>query len=775
MAGNKDSFQKAMNQGHSAAWDQDWEKAANCYSAALDEFPENPQALSSLGLALFELQDYPSALECYRKAGALTPQDPIPQEKIARIYERMGRLNDAVTASTQAAEMHLKARSAEKAIDNWLRVISLQPENTGVRTRLAAVYERMGRKEQAATEYISLASIYQRTGDLTRAFKLVEYAFKMLPESQEVRLALSMLRSNQLLPKPSRPAGLSLPPSKVQVQEEDLATYPGDTGQDPVAESRQKAIVELAGMLFDQADSAGAASSSRSRGISALARGASGEGGESGDRTRIVMHLSQAIESQTMNDTNQAVVELEHALNLGLRLPAAYFDLGLMLKDSSPERALRYLQQSLRHPDFALASQLICGQVYEQTGQWHQAASAFLQALGLADAQVVPANQADEVLGQYESLNDGLSHTDLTALQSICKAVNNQIMRPNWRSYLVKAREHLPQQPPGNPPTPVAEMVLETRSGQVVEAMAQVRRLASEGQVRSALEEALYALQFAPTYMPLHVLIGDLMFQNGHTGDAVHKFLVVADLYSVRGEVSRAVRILRRVSQIMPADLTVRQRIIDLLVSQDKIEEALQEYTYMADLYYSLAELEKSRQTYMDALKIAQKSKDNRKWGVAMLLKVADIEMQQLNLRQALRIYEQIRAIQTDNASVRLQIVNLNFRMGQEAAAMKELDVYLAALENANRRADAIQFINDLLADNPRRLDLRRRLADLYIRNNQLNEAVIQLDAAADALLSENKHYEAINLLETIVSLNPPNIGEYKAALESLRRDMLRK
>lgn len=780
MAGNKEAFQKAMNQGHSAAWDQEWEQAAKFYSAAVQEFPDNPMALSSLGLALFELQDFPGALDVYRRAAALAPEDPVPHEKIARIYERMGMLKEAVAASLQAAEMHLKVRAADKAIDNWTRVLSLQPENIGVRTKLAAVYERIGRKEEAATEYVSLASLYQRAGDLARAFKIVEYALKMLPESQEVRMALSMLRGNQLLPKPSRPVGGTAPMRMAQVREmeESNAAGVGETSSDldPIAEARQHAMVQLAGMLFDQAEENLSAAPSRSRGLAAITRGIAGGGdGDSSDRTRIILHLSQAIDSQTLGDDNQAVVELEHALNLGLRQPAAYFDLGLMLKDENGEKAMRYLQQSVRHPDYALASHLLIGQIYEKLEQWAEAAGSYIQALALADALLVPPEQAEDMLGQYDALVDSLSADSPESLRSLCASISNQLLRPNWREYLKKARENLPPQPEGSPPAPVAEMVLVTRSGQVVEAMAQVRKLAAAGQIRSALEEAMYALQYAPAYLPLHVLIGELLLQLGHPGEAVQKFMVVSELYSVRGEVNRAVRMLRRVSQLMPADLGVRQRIIDLLVAQDKVEEALQEYRNLAELYYHLAEFDKARQTYLDALKVAQKSKDNRAWGVELLLKVADIDLQRLNLRQALRVFEQVRTIQPDNNAVRMQIVNLNFRLGQDQAAMKELDEHLIVLENAGRRKDAIQFILDLLVDHDNRLDLRRRLADLYIRDGQIPEAVSQLDAAADALLTAGKHYEAINLLETIITLNPPNVQEYRAALESLRREMLRR
>ncbi|RPJ51624.1 MAG: tetratricopeptide repeat protein [Chloroflexi bacterium] len=777
MAGNKEAYQKAMNQGHSAAWDQEWEQAAECYSTALEEFPNHPQALSSLGLALFELQDYPAALQCYQRAAALAPEDPAPHEKVARIYERMGRLNDAINSSLQAAEMHLKARSADKAIDNWTRVISIQPENVNVRTRLAAVYERIGRKSDAATEYISLASIYQRSGDLTRATKMVEHAYQMMPENQEVRMALSMLRGGQLLPRPARPHGGTGPVRMAHVREMQGKADSGAVENDPIGETRQKALVDLAALLFDQADENTASSQvSRGRGLSALARGlAGGDSSESSERTRIILHLGQAIDSQTTGDANQTIVELEHALNLGLRQPGAYFILGQLLRGENLDRAQRYLQQSVKHPDYAMASHLLIAQIYEKTGQWPEAAGAYIQALGLADAQMIPADQAEQLISQYDALNDSVPDDDTVALQAVCKAVSSQLNRTDWRSYLARVREQLPAQPEGSPPTPVSEMVLETRSTQVVETMAQVRRLAENGMLRSAFEEALYALQYAPTYLPLHVLIGDLLIEEGRSSEAVQKFLVVSELYTVRREVTRAVRMLKRISQIVPTDVAVRQRIIDLLVAQDKVEDALQEFTNLADLYYRLAELDKARQTYLDALNVAKKSKDNRTWGVNLLLKVADIDMQRINLRQALRVYEQIRAIQPDNPTVRSQIVNLNFRLGLEPAAIKELDEYLVFLESSGRRQDAIMFISDLLVDHSNRIDLRRRLADLYLRNNQTPEAVTQLDAAADALLSAGKHYEAINLLETIITLNPSNIQEYRTALESLRREMLRK
>ena len=297
MVGNQASFQKTMNQGHSAAWDQDWRKAAEFYSEALSEFPDHPLALSSLGLAFFELQEFDRSLECYLHAARVAPADPVPQEKLARIYERLGRLKEAAEASLQAAEAHLRARDAERAIDNWIHVLSLFPEHLSTRQRMAAVYERLGRREEAVHEYVAVASILQHSGDLTRAMKSAEYATRLMPESQEARFALHNLRRNQVLPRPARPKGGTASVIMANLREMDKGNNGlEDPNQlDPVEEARQKSLVQLAALLFEQAEESESEPSAR-RGLDALTRGAVGKLSASNDKARVILHLGQAID-----------------------------------------------------------------------------------------------------------------------------------------------------------------------------------------------------------------------------------------------------------------------------------------------------------------------------------------------------------------------------------------------------------------------------------------------------------------------------------------------
>jgi thioredoxin-like negative regulator of GroEL len=77
--------------------------------------------------------------------------------------------------------------------------------------------------------------------------------------------------------------------------------------------------------------------------------------------------------------------------------------------------------------------------------------------------------------------------------------------------------------------------------------------------------------------------------------------------------------------------------------------------------------------------------------------------------------------------------------------------------------------MNKLVAERPEKMELRKRLSDLYVRNGQVDMAVEHLDAIADAYLTTGNRQAAMNMLLTIIALNPPQVAEYQYALSQLR------
>ena len=759
-----------MNEGHSAAWDQEWSKAITAYRAALQEIPDHPKALNSLGLALFQQGSFEEALQIYLRAAQVSPQDPSPLEKLAQLFERIGRLKEAMDTASRAADLFLNQRDVDKAIENWVRVTTLDPENVLAHSRLALAHERLGHKPQAVTEYIAVASLIQRTGNVEKTTELVNKALQIMPESAEAKQAQMLLRSGQLLPKPLRPKGGTGPIAMAQVKQLDQPKKQAASGLDPIAEARQKALTRLAEILFEYSTDDGAAVQAR-RGLQALMRGTGKLSLESNEQSKVVLHLGQAIDSQSKGKDAQAAEELEHALEAGFNHPALYFDLGLLRSTGDRmETALRHLTHAVKHNDFGLAARLLMGQITQKMGRLQQASIEYLEALKLADAAVVPAEYSDEIRQMYEPLIEAQSaQNDEVALKRLCDNINEMLMRKDWRDYLYRAREQMQKQQEGDMLMPLADVILQAQSSQVLESINLINQLARAGKLRSAMDEAFHAIMFAPTYLPLHSLMGDLLVRENHTQEAIAKFTAVATAYSVRGESAQAAKILKRVVQLAPMDMTARSKLIDQLAARGQVEDAIREYIELADTYYRLAELDMARKTYTNALRFVQQANAERQWNVHILHRMADIDMQRLDWKQALRVYEQIRTLRPDDEGARKSLIELNLRMGQAAQASAELESYLSYLQTSNNRARAVPFIEELLTERPNDSTLVRNLAQAYHQAGRIEDAVAQLDTLAETLLETGKKEDAMVVINQILLMNPANADQYKQLLLQLK------
>jgi len=768
MPGRDDVYQKAMNDGHSAAWDQDWKKAAAAYRKALQEFPDQPKALNSLGLALFQLGQLDEALRIYQQVALITTDDPVPLEKVAQISERNGDLNTAIEASMKAAEMFLNQRDVEKAIENWVRIITLNPEHIMAHSRLAMVHERLGRHQQAVTEYLAIASILQRSGKPDKAQELVARSLQLLPQSPEAKQAQTLLRSGQLLPKPIQPKGGTGPINMAKVRQLQEPTTQPASSLDPVAEARQKALTKLAEVLFDYTDES--PNAQERRGLSAIMKGTGQVSLQQSEQIKVVMHLGQAIDAQTKNQESIASEELEHALEAGFNHPALYFNLGyLRSKSARLESAIRNLTHAVKHNDYGLGSRLLLGEILFKKGQVKQAALEYLEALKLADSMTVPDDQADEICQLYEPMVEAQQNqSDDTANRQLCENVSKMLMRYDWRDQIHHIREQMNKAQEGNALLPLAEVVLQAQSSSVIESINRVHQLARLGSLRSAMDEAFDAVQHAPAYLPLHTLMGDLLIQEGRDPEAIAKFTVVAHAYSIRGEVAQATKLLRRIIQIAPMDLSARSRLIDQLVARGQVDEAIKEYLEQADIYYRLAELDMARKTYTTALRLIQQANADRAWNVHILQRMADIDMQRLDWKQAVRVYEQIRTLRPDDQDGRKQLIELYMRMGQQSQAMAELESFMSYLDTNNKANDSIPFLEDMIKEHEDQIIYRRILAKQLNHLGRKEEAIAQLDVLGESLIQAGKKQDAIAVINQILLMAPPNAEDYRQLLAQI-------
>ncbi len=764
MTGDRAVFDQAMRQGHSAAWDQEWDRAVAAYGAALQEIPEEPNALTSLAFALFQSDRLDEALKCYQRAATLTPGDPIAPEKCGEIFERLGRLNEAAQTYLAVAEVHLKRRDVHKAMDNWARVVRLTPDNLAAHSRLALASERTGQTGQAIREYIEVARIFQRARDIEKALAAAGRAQQLDPQSPDARDALDRLHRGQPLPLPERvqPAASSA----AQVEPESAA---GGASQrtSPLTAALDVALGRLAEMMFEED-----ADLSKSVGsMGPLARSAGRLRGDPVKRSQANKHLSQAISSQTAGDLPAAVTQYERALKAGLDSPVVGFVLGaLKLELNHRAEAITWLQQAPNQAEVGVGALYGLGQAEHLEGHDHEAFQHLLEALRRLDRQLVDPARRDSLDEAYESLAEDVRQTSAEELAPVVGSLLQFLTGEGWSERVRQARRELDSTAADGSVSPLAELLTIPGASQIVDSLRQIETYMARQLWSTAMEEAYFAVSHAPTHLPVHVRMAEILTAENKVQAAIDKYAVVAEAYRIRGDLPRAARIVQQVLHLSPLDVTLRSSLIEMLVEQHKILDALQQFADLADTYYQLADLDQARATYADALLLAEQQNVGADWRVKLLHKMGDIDLQRLNWREAQNVYEQIKNVAPDDHSARATLIDLLFRLGNARQALAEVDSYVRHLVAAGNTPLAVSLLEETIESQPDEIGLVARLARLYQETGRRAEAISQYDHLGELQLEAGLTTQAAETIRTILSLQPDDPAAYQQLLREIER-----
>jgi predicted Zn-dependent protease len=217
--------------------------------------------------------------------------------------------------------------------------------------------------------------------------------------------------------------------------------------------------------------------------------------------------------------------------------------------------------------------------------------------------------------------------------------------------------------------------------------------------------------------------------------------------------------------------MEARNSLIGLLDERGNAQETIQEYTKLAETYYNLADLAMARKTYTRAFRFAQQSNIDRNTKIKLMHRMADIDTQSLDWRNAIHVFEQIRTMEPEDEKARDMLFDLNIRLGQDNQAMSELDNYLNHLISVHRTTEAMEYINAKIFENQTQPALYRRLAEIYRLLGRKEDAINQLEISKDMYLQAGNRKAAIESLMTILALNPTNAKVYQQMLINLQEE----
>lgn len=760
MAGNRARYKEALSKAHSYIWDQRWEEAIQEFKIAVEEFGDEPVPYAGLGDAYQGMGRPEEALANYKQAARYSKGDVIYLRKVAELQEQLDQEAEAGQTYMAIGEIQLRRGAVEEAVTNWHRAIRLAPNLLGAHQRLAKYYTQQGQVRAAIRAYLAVARLYQARGEDERAMQTCRAALNLDPRNPDVLTAIEMIQhGEEIFAAEEAEPVQSLGDELSATVERMTAGYEQereevDEEASPVVNARRMAMEQLAEELFEE--DADEAPARVEEGVLSKA-----------ERDTLI---SQALDYQRRGMINEAISRYEKAIAGGVDGAAAHFNLGLLYQDKLRfEDAIRELKLAVNEHEYRLASHFALGESYRARGQIDKAVEHFITVLKIVDLGTVQHEQADRLIELYENLADSLlKRGEPERATEFANALVEFLSHKGWEDKVMDARARLDAL--SGDRVMILGDILTAGSARVLEALYLSQEYARRGMLNTAIEEVYRAIALSPQYLPTHIQLGELLVQQERTEAAVNKFVTVGDAFRVRGDVANAITMYERIVAISPLDLSIRARLVDLLKRRGQIDRSLEHYLSMGEAYYQLAQIDKARETYQEALKLAPRGSAEEKWRNKFLRRIADIDMQRFDWRRALAAYQKLRREDPTDERTAMTLIDLYYKVGQPAYALRELDQYLKQLVASGRGNKVPGILEDMAKRYPTDPGLVQRLVRLYLAQGRRQKAIERLDALGEAQLEDGDIQHAITTIEQIVTLDPPNVASYEQLLKQLRQ-----
>ncbi len=742
MASKQAVFEEAVRKAHSYAWEERWMKAIEQYELAIAQVPDDAIVRSGLAFAYLKGGRLREALSEYRKVCGLRPGEPEPRRKVAEILEELGRVMDAAQAWMTLGDLCVQRRDLGRALEAWQQTVRLQPANREARRKLAEAYAFRSEIDEAAKEYLALARLHHREGEYHAAAEYCQRVLAIDARNKGARGLLERMISD----------------GDTGISAETLVGRREELG--PVESVVQGALASLAQALLGEAELVQPMMAGEVDGLESQSEGS--------QDVRAV--LGKAVDSHSRGEIDEALLHYERAIQMGVTGTEVFFNVGLLYRDRSRfDEAIELLEKSLEVPEYRLASHLALGECHRSRGKPDEAWDHFLQAMMLIDLDFMGEERADELTRSYQTISD--SHRgqgDGRQTQALVHALYELLVGSDWKTRVSEARQKLECIAEEGSYCILPDLLDLPGGDELLDIMVRSREYLRNDSPFAALEECYRAIQMAPTYLPLHLRLAEIFARQGKSEEAVSKYASVADAYLMRDDPRKAIEVYRRALDAAPMTISIREKLIDLLIEHGEIDSVLDEYVALGESYYRLARIDTALEKYEEALDLLPQTADAAQWEVKILHRVGDLHIQRVHWKRALAVYERITQLSPGDEQARLRRVELQWKLQSEEVALKELDGLIVHYGKLGDFQKITNILQELVTANPQDISLRSRLSRIYIELGRKKEAIAELDILGELQLEAGRKRDAMETLQTIISLEPDEKQGYTQLLREL-------
>jgi tetratricopeptide (TPR) repeat protein len=478
--------------------------------------------------------------------------------------------------------------------------------------------------------------------------------------------------------------------------------------------------------------------------------------------------IARAVDAQMHHRVSDAIECYRKLLAAGVVRPEVKFNLGLLYFETMRyDDAIKFLSETVSDKNFELASHYALGQCFRGQGKMDAAVEHFLQVVKIVDLGSVRREQADELISVYEGLAESYAAKgDRDQAESFSKALEEFLTSKGWEDKVREVRHHLETLHAEGAQISLAEVIEVPDSDKVLEALALSQEYMRRGKFGAASEECLRAIGLAPAYLPAHARLAEILVKQERLQDANTKYQTLAEWCIARNDLARAENFYHSASKIAPNDVGNRSKLIDLLIQRGRNDEALEQYLILGDDYVGTGQWARAIERFSEGVRLATRAGNTGASAIALRHRLAETRARQGDFKGALATYQEIRQQSPDDERAHFYVVDLEFRLGQSSAALRDLEDLLKRYQTPGEPQKTTAVLEALMQNYSSEPGLALRLAQHYGATGAQDKAIATLDALGELQLSTGQKRAAAATIRQIIAMNPPRVEEYKKLLQ---------
>lgn len=171
----------------------DQQRAIAYYEQAIQMGDNQPQTILAIADMYLSLKDYERAASAYQRALQIDPQNLQAHSNLGYVYAQLGRLEEAIEENLQVLQLNANDYISRRNLVLLYRDTGRLDEAIAEAQRLVEVTP----ENELGTSYVLLSSLYEASGEPTKAIEIYEQAVEAAPDLYQARVALGNLYLQQ--------------------------------------------------------------------------------------------------------------------------------------------------------------------------------------------------------------------------------------------------------------------------------------------------------------------------------------------------------------------------------------------------------------------------------------------------------------------------------------------------------------------------------------------------------------------------------------------------